>query len=343
MNENTFLNKVEQLNEQLSIDDIWKILDEDNVSLKDALVADSVSEKNVYKCDCVNPSIICSNENMICSECGSVLAKLLSESNDARFFNDENNVNNKNSQRTGPSIDPLLPISSTTSVIAGNSRLSKINSWNNIPYEERVIIDLKRKLQQVITINDLPTNILYNTLVMYKTILNLKKNDGSKEIHRGKIKTGLIAFCLYYSAKNVGIDIIINSVIEIFEINKKIFNKCSNICYENLDISRTESSIEDLVTRLCNKLSLPFKIQSLCKKILLAIKKVEYFDKFAIQSLASGLIYFITKEIDINIDVDFLASLIHNSVSTILKVSKCFSKHKIELFNIVKQSNAFTS
>jgi len=288
--------------------------------------------------NCVHTPYI-TNEGIVCDTCGIILERtFISEQKEYRTFSNDDGCNGTNMDRVGGSFDPLLPVSSMSTFIAGDSKMSKLNMWLSIPYDEKVILDLKKKLTEITILHSIPSNIIYNTLVMFKKILTSKNDDGSKEIHRGRIKDGLIAFCLHYSAKLIGIDISLTNLLSIFNIDKKIYNKCTKIYYEHVGVSKINTSLTDISDRLCNQLGLPYKIQVLCKKLVHATKQLRLFDKYAPQSIASGLICFLSIELNLIVPIDKLSTLSYVSSSTISKISKLINTNKAELFTIVKNN-----
>jgi transcription initiation factor TFIIIB Brf1 subunit/transcription initiation factor TFIIB len=312
-------------------EEIWDIL---YANLPESKTASNVE---VQLCLCKYPTPYTTSESVICEECGIVLERhIMSEKSDSKNFSTEDGTGPKSMERTGGTYDDLLPVSSMSTIINGDSKMSKINMWSSIPYNEKVIILLKKQLNDIVLVNNLPTSIVYNTLVMFKKILVNKKSNGCKEIHRGRIKDGLIAFCMFYTSNTLGINLILSKILDFFKIDKKTFNKCSKIYYDSIGVEQLDVTVQDIFIRICNQLQLPFKVQVLCKKIFKVVDSMHIFDRYAPQSIASSLVYFINKELGYTDNIDQVHGASGVSKSTILKIYKVLYENKIKIFNSVK-------
>lgn len=307
--------------------DIWNILDSNKQkeTLKITLI-----------CLCEEqPDLHNTSEGVICYNCGLVLSPILSEENEHKNYSNENGIISKNNERTGMAYDPLFPVSSMSTMIAGNSKLVNINMWLSIPYEEKILLDLKRRLNEITIQHAIPNIIVYPTLVMFKKIFTNKNEDGSKEIHRGRLKEGLIAFCMYYTSKQYNINLILTQVLSIFKIDKKTYNQCSKIYYDNIGVEKITISLEEITNRICNQLNLPYKLQCLCKKIINSMNSFHIFNRYSPNSNASSVVYFINKELGYNDILEQVSITSGVSVSTIIKIYKVLDSNKYELYNNV--------
>jgi transcription initiation factor TFIIIB Brf1 subunit/transcription initiation factor TFIIB len=298
-------------------------------------IKEVITQKTKYSCLCTIVSPYITDTGLVCDTCGTELERIyISDSKENRNFSNEDGTGNGTSmERCGGIYDDLLPSSSMSTIIQGDSKLSKLNLWISIPYSEKVIIDLKKKLNELVIIYNLPNSIISSTLYFFQGMLK------NKEIHRGKIRNGLIAASIYYSAKNLNVNLLASVLLEMFDIDKKVFSRCCKMYCENNDVSndlKTEITVVDILSRLCNQLDIPFKFQRLCKKLILASDKLQMINNFAPQSIASSIIYFVCQELNHIVDLDTISELSDTSVSTIKKVYKVFFANKVELYNYTK-------
>jgi transcription initiation factor TFIIIB Brf1 subunit/transcription initiation factor TFIIB len=294
-----------------------------------------ITEITKYKCNCIETSPYITDTGLVCDSCGVELERIfISDTKENRNFSNEDGTGNGlTMERCGGPYDDLLPSSSMSTIIQGDSKLSKLNLWLSIPYSEKMIIDLKKKLNELIIIYNLPKSIIPSTLYFFQHMLK------NKEIHRGKVRDGLIAASIYYSAKKLNVNLLASVLLQMFNIDKKVFSKCCKIYCENNEIDnelKTETSIMDILIRLCNQLDIPFKFQRLCKKLILSSDKLQIINNFAPQSIASSMIFFVCKELEKEINIETISELSDTSVSTIKKVYKLFLINRIELYNYTK-------
>lgn len=312
----------------MDIDAIWATLDN--------FLEDNKKDEQKYKCDCNNDSnIIYHGLELICEECGIVVSKdNISHEAEWRNFNNDNGDNSTNKSRVSK-IDDLLPESSTRTYIQGNTYLNKINNWNKIPYEEKVLINLKGYLEEIINKANLPESIIRHTMYDYA---KLRKNN-KKIIFRGKNKIGIISVCFYYTCRNNKCNISTHNICKIFDIDKKFFSKNCKIYLEmtNYSIEDIPESPETLLTLVINKLNIEYKIEKICKKIIYVIKEINLFVSSIPQSIVGAIIGFVNNELNLNIDIDKIAEICEVSNYIIIKNTKILVTYKQRIYNMIKQ------
>lgn len=311
-------------------DAIWKQLESFKINI------DSPKKR---KCDCeIDPDVIDTNNTLVCNNCGIVfeLSRISDEAEWTGFTADESSRFKVDGNRCGGPIDFLMPKSSLSTMISGpDTPMKRRNMWLSLPYEEKVLYDIKIKLTQIVALYSLPTILIRNTMIGYNQFMT------DTQSHRGAIKTGILAVIFYTACKNIQCNMTCSNITSIFEINTKIFTKCSKIYAEkskkNNENINNNLLTDNFVTRYCNQLQLPFKIEKLCKNIIIACKDLGILNNVSSQILISGVIHFINLEMDINILRKNIANICDISEASIAKISKILIKNKNELFNIVKQ------
>lgn len=316
----------------MDYDYIWDILNKQSSE-------PSESEVKSYICDCEEtPTLFEDNEYIICSKCGFVLDTLINDSKEINY-NNENGEKSKDMERTGNSIDPLLPnVSMNNTVINSignqNSLLSKTSKYlnsKNIPYIEKVIMKHKTNLSHLTSEHNIPSNVINDTLYRIKDLFG--KN---KKIYRGRIYNGLICVCFYYSCKQINYNIQINTLICMFSIDIKTFNKCCKIYFEEAkDVNNLVVESNDII-RVCGNLNLNSKLLKTAKDILRAGEDLHYISSVSPQGRIAGIIYFLEMKLSLGIDIDEIEKITSISKATLNKVSKILIKNEIELYNYIK-------
>lgn len=320
-----------------NFDDIWNILENDIKSMK---ITDTIKlEKS--KCDCINPTEFIDDEYIICTNCGIILDSIIDESKDYTMMNN-NGEKSKNSERTGQKTDILMPnLSMHSGIIGGNGNLSRIDKWLNnasIPYNEKVLMKYKFKINELVNLYKISGSIVTDILYKIKELIELKNNYGSVIIHRGKIYTGLISVCFYYTCKENNLNIPPLSISNMFEIDVKIFNKCCKI-YNELINNKKNNIIKidsSLITRFFGELNIPIKFLILAKKIKTAADDLYITNKISPQSNIGGLVEFLNKKLNLEIDTQDIINTTNISESTIKKIYKLYLDNEILLYNYMK-------
>lgn len=322
----TFVSSI--TNQEISLDSIWTALDE--------LSPKVITQKTGCKCGTID--IIELDCYTVCNSCGLILEDLsISTEAEWRSFNNENGMSDTGN-RCGNEIDTLAPIHSMATVIAGNSKLAKRQLWSSLPYNERVLYELKNNLNIIIASNNLPGSLCKNTLLLYKKFTNKDnvKDKDDMNLFRGNNKNTLIAVCFYYAAKFHNINLSSSYICNIFNVKNQKFSKYCKIYNEYLgnQCDNTVYEVTDLCERYSIKLNLSWNIQKLCKKILQACKTLNILTELAPQSLISGVIYFINIEMHLELSKNDIYNACGISENTMIKTYRILATKKQEIFTV---------
>lgn len=315
----------------MDYDYIWDILNKQS-----DIPETTESEAKSYICDCVDPpTLFEDSEHIVCLKCGVVLDTIINDSKETNYSN-ENGEKSKDLERTGNSIDPLLPnVSMNNTVInSSNSLLSKTSLYlnsKNIPYIEKVIMKHKSNLSHLTSEYNIPSNVINDTLYRIKDLFG--KN---KKIYRGRIYNGLICVCFYYACKNINYNIQINTLISMFSVHIKTFNKCCKIYFEQTkDVNNLVTESTDII-RVCGNLNLNSKLLKTAKDILKAGEDLHYISSISPQGRIAGIIYFLETKLSLGINIEEIEKITSISKATLNKVSKILTKNEIEIYNYIK-------
>ena len=315
-----------------SIDEIWKIVD--SLTIKEPTVS---PKTNVCK-NCPDEGIIIedtSNGCYVCVLCGLTAMDTVIDSGPEINYIDSNKAD---PSRHG-TYNPLFPNSSLSTVISGNSKLSKISQWNAMPYNERSLWQISQYIKTHCNPHSIPNDIVTLAIMLFKKIDEQKKDNGKKEIHRGKVRDGLVSACLYYAFKKNNID---RTPLEISKIMHIDIIDVTRGCKLFLDLMRDESFSIDIKTpqptdflhRFCNNLNIPFKITIQIKKILDEIIKLNILSRNTPIAVVAGTIYFATFQFGYDISKKEVSKICNVSDVTISKTFKKLCEVKTYLLSI---------
>lgn len=319
----------------IDLDLVWKQFD--NIKLEE--YNEKEKSKPPQKCLCENQSIIEYDNTLLCENCGLIMENTnISDEAEWRSFADDNGFKD-DGNRVGMPVDSLTPVSGMSTMISGNNtKLQNLNMWISVPYDEKVIFSLRTKLSNIVTLNNLPVFLISTTLHLYKSLCNIKDHNKNHFFYRGKNKDGIISVCFYYATRHNDISLSSSYISSIFGINKKTFSKCCRMYNELIknDCDNTVIDQYDLLDRYGNILNLSFHIKKLSKKIIRACISLNMFNNTSPQTLISGVIYFISQEMELNIDKRSLKKVCDISEMTMIKTTKVLIKNKIKIFNFIK-------
>ncbi len=326
---------------EITLDEIWQDSEFYDVSLRNENENDKENEnekENELKCLCDQSDdereIIECDGDLICDSCGLILKSFnISFEAEWRCFNTDEGMDTKG-HRVGNPIDNLIPQTSmSTGMTGGNVRMKNLNMWLSIPYKEKILLNIRGFVTQVVNINRLPPYLIGHTVETYK-----KFSDINENCFRGKNRKAIIGICFYYSSKHLNLPI--SYICKCFDIDKNIFNKYCKVYNEHCDTydNQPVNSV-DLLERFGNQLGLSFHVQKLAKNILIACEKINLLPSVGTQTLVSSVFLFINQEMQLNMDKEKIVKVCNVSITSMVKFYKIITKEKLKIFNYVKETN----
>ena len=152
----------------MNSDNIWNVFDsiKDSYNTEEKKTKEPIQMNNCKYCN--SNRLIVQDGAYYCSDCGSLLHKLLNLEPEYRYYGDSDNKLS-NPERVGMPTNNLLPKSSLGSLISKSSdnynfhKMIKYNSWNAMPYKERsrwkVFVFIANKCKKA----GIPSCIIENT------------------------------------------------------------------------------------------------------------------------------------------------------------------------------------
>jgi transcription initiation factor TFIIB len=320
----------------VSTNEIWRIFDME----RERLIPKNVV--NTGCLECVDGGYIIEDTTegiYVCTICGLIRAgQILDENNDCINYQSESNSVNRN--RHSP-INQLYPQSSFSTTIPGNSKMSQINKWNSMPYKERSLWRTVEFIKSRCESNDVNTCVINIAISLFQKIDNMKKEDGSKEIHRGNIRDGLIAACVYYAFKSEKLDRTPTEVSKIMDIKLIHLTKGCKIFLDIIEHAgnyKTEFQMNiqppvpnDFLYRFCNSLRLEFRCFREIESVLNNVIELDILSRNTPISIAAGVLYFSLFYWNYDINKKQIANMCDISDVTVSKIFKLLVPFKNEL------------
>lgn len=280
---------------------------------------------NVVNC-CDDSYDIINEGYYVCNNCGQVKEYKIIDQDMYGFSNGENNMY----LRTFGS--ELFPVSSNATYINGYSKIAKLNSWNSMPYNEKVLWDVS---------NDIKSR--FSEILSKKTIMEsltiYKKFYETSDSCRGENKKGFIAVCVYIACTNNLSPLSPKDLAKIMEIDvKKIYQciqKYSEITNENTAFYKKAS---DFINPYCIKLNIEFKIQKIITKLTKVVQDIQEVSSSIPQNVCICCIVFCCNEMKTPLDLKKVSEEFNISETSIDKIVKIIQKRKKSIYREIKKA-----
>jgi transcription initiation factor TFIIB len=319
----------------------------------DDISADKILEEfgiidNIYAClDCKTFTLIYNEGQHICTKCGLVQQKTLSEEAEYRNYSDSNKSTNP--ERVGMPTNSMLPESSLGTLITHRNhdntyikRMVQYNTWHQMPYKERSLYKICCKITAKSKGSGLPNIIIERAKEFYNIIKEVN-------ISRGDNRDGIIAACIYFACKDEKVPRSSKEIANIFGIKLqdmtkgiKNFRETWRVAKSNGDkISTDFSNPIDYIERYCSNLSVPIEVKHISEFI--AIKSImnNLVDDNTAPSIAAGSIFLACSVTGQSITKKQVSEACKTSEVTISKCFKKLNEKKMDLLpiSIIKKYN----
>ena len=262
---------------------------------------------------------------LVCSSCGMVNSTTVI---DCDIFTFENGENNKYLRQYD---NYLFPKSSTSTKISGNSKLAKLQSWQSMPYNEKVLWEVSNDLKKIKEI--VSARVINDTLFLYKKFYE------TSGISRGNNKKGFVGVCLYIASSQNFSNLTPKEVANIMNIEIKVLYKCIQKYSEIMGVQTVcnkgpETYLEGFITRI----ELEYRLRKPLLKIINYAEKMQILGSTIPQNVCLGCIVFITREMKINLDIMNISKEFSVSVNSIEKIVNILEKNKQKMFTYIKNN-----
>lgn len=287
-------------------------------------LANNILEEDKKKC-CDSPYYVECEGFCVCSNCGISTNEILFDDNTFTFNNGDGNM------FLHQITSVLYPESGKGTKISGNSRMSKINNWNSMPYKEKVIWEVSNDLKSKLY-NHFSDKVITDAIYIYKDIYT------HSDIHRGNNKKGLIAACVYLSSKENNADKSPKQIANIMDIEVSILNRCIKIFNESSKFVSKVVRSRDFIENFCGKMKISFKTKKIITEICDIIDSESILDGAIPQNICLGVVIFVCTEMSLAFDYKNICKSYNVSYLTITKITKTLIKDKQKIFSKIQQN-----
>lgn len=268
--------------------------------------------------------------------CSIIYIQTLDYSPEWRFYGaDDKSANDPT--RCGNPINPLLVESSYGCKVLCNSKSSyemkkirKWTEWQSMPHKEKSLYDEFQFITVMAQNAGIPKIFIDHAMAIHKDI-------SEQQMFRGMHRDGIKAASIYISCRLNGCPRTANEIAEIFKIDKtSATTGCSagvNILYNierNMDPSQQSELCatrpSSFIDRYCSKLNVNMELTLVAKFIAKKIEEQSIINDHTPNAIASGLVYFISQNCNLNISKGDIETICGVSQVTI---NKCFKKMDI--------------
>lgn len=287
-------------------------------------------------CDTCHSAIAFSDQGFLeCtnSECAIIYKDVLDSSAEWRYYGADDNQTS-DPTRCGMPINPLLKESSfgCKVICDGHSsyemrKIRRYTEWQSMPYKEKSQYD---EFQRITTMahNSGISKYVIDDAVRYHKMISEQKT------FRGLNRDGIIAASIYISCRINDNPRTAKEIATMFHLDTTSATKgCKNatsiintmeadVINENKTNLGTTNPC-DFIDRYCSRLNMNNELTKLCKFIAVRIEKNNLMPENTPHSIASGVIYFVCMNCNLNISKRDIHNISEISEVTI---NKCYKK-----------------
>ena len=294
-------------------------------------------EKNLYPEDpiiscelCKGDLIYGENNFLTCinKNCGFIHRQNIDTSAEWRYYGADDH-NTRDPTRCGMPINPLLQESSYSCQVIckrGSTyemkKIKKYTEWQSMPYKEKSQYDEFEKIKMYAINSNLPKIIIDEALKIHKKI-------SCEQSFRGLNRQGVIAASIYIACKMHNFPRTPNEIAEIFNLKNASATKgCKNAItiinfLEKENNNKTylhQTKPISFIERYCSKLFINDELTKLGKFIALQLEIRDSMYENTPNSIAAGIIYFISNICHLKISKKEVKEVSNISEVTINKV-----------------------
>jgi transcription initiation factor TFIIB len=325
---------------------IWEIFDDDCISMQnkpntinnngEGVLNNTRENHEGIMCKICSSILIITEDGFpTCTSpyCGIIHRDTLDYSPEWRYYGGDDK-NSNDTTRCGNPINPLLIESSFGCKIVCNShssyemkKIRKWTEWQSMPHKEKSLYEEFQFITTMAQNSGIPKIFIDDAMSIHKDI-------SEQKMFRGLNRDGIKAASIYISCRLNGCPRTAHEISEIFYLDKiSATAGCStavNILHNierNLDPSlqtnlglTTPSSFID---RYCSKLNMNKESTVLAKFVVLKVEKNSVITDNTPHAIAAGVVYFVAKNCNININKLDIKKVCGISEVT---VNKCYKK-----------------
>lgn len=318
---------------------LWNIFDSDiaHPQKKTPLECLYSNEGERECCDQCKSSLVFSEEGfLVCSnpQCSIIYKDIVDETAEWRFYGADDN-NSSDPTRCGMPINPLLQESSygikVLNNVSMNYEMRKIRcyaEWYSTNHKERTRFEDFQRITAMSNNAGIPKMIIDDAMYYHKLV------SESNISFRGNNRDGIIAASIYIACRVNNYPRTAKEIAHIFFLDVTSATKgCKNAQTIINEIEKDNESNEktilgnttprSFIERYCSKLNMNAELTHLCAFIANKIDKDALMPENTPNSIAAGLIYFVSQMCHLNISK---ASIKQVSETSEVTTNKCYKK-----------------
>jgi len=275
------------------------------------------------------------------TKCGIIYKDIIDQSAEWRYYGADDN-SKSDPTRCGMPINPLLKESSfgCKVVCLGKTtyemrKIRRYTEWQSMPYREKSQYDEFQRISIMATNKGIPKLIIDDAMRYHKTI-------SEQKTFRGLNRDGIIAASIYISCRINNYPRTAKEIASIFYLDNTSATKG---CKNAMQILNTfESQLDNhqkttlcktkpvsFIDRYCSRLSINLELTKVCNFVAIRIDNNNLIPENTPQSIAAGIIYFISQVCNLNITKKDVNTVSGTSEVTINKCFKKLDAMKLEL------------
>lgn len=330
--------KTKKNNKKINKSKLWAAFDNEHPSKESELILIYQEQENKKReyCDLCESVLKYSPEKfLICSNtsCGIIYKDMLDETAEWRYYGADDS-SSVDPTRCGMPINPLLKKSSYGCKVLCNNRstyemrkIRRYTEWQSMPYNEKTQYDEFEWIKAMARISGISKIIVDEALRQHKKISSMKT-------FRGYNRDGIIAASVYISCRIHNYPRTAKEIATIFHLDNTSSTKgcknagqiLNNIESELLGNEKTQlcqTRPKAFIERYCSKLNINKELTKLCLFVAYKIEKGNKIPENTPNSVAAGIVYFVSQECHLNISKKKV-----NTCSEISEVTinKCYKK-----------------
>jgi len=273
--------------------------------------------------------LTCTND-----KCGIIYKDMLDHTPEWRYYGADDNQSS-DPTRCGMPINPLLEESSYGCKVlcAGKSsyemkKIRRYTEWQAMPYKEKSQYDNFQCITTYANNAGISKKIIDDAIRYHKKILEYEQT------FRGDNKDGIMAASIYISCRYNNYPRTAKEIATIFHLDvASATHGCKNAqvilnsLEKDMDIKDKtifcKTKPEDFIERYCSKLNINNELTKLCQFIAMKIEKKNMMPENTPDSIAAGIVYFISQLCRLNVSKLDVKNVCDVSEVTI---NKCYKK-----------------
>lgn len=277
---------------------------------------------------------------LVCSECGHVKKNTIVDGTPEWRSDD-----NYSSVRCGSISNALYPKSTLGTKIkySPNSSLGRMHNWSSsMPYQEKSLYIIFEQIRKVCLKYNVLICVYHDAIYYLKTVKYTTHkrgtNAGKYVITRRTNKRSLTAACFYHACKKNGYGYTVSEISRMFDVDDAKITKGRKTF---LSIVSKDDVIYDLkfnkpsyfIVRLCKELNIRKGSIAIAKRLAINANDLDIALNHKPLSVASGIIYLVSIEEELFLNLDIISKFSSISTGTIKKTYAIINKYKRVLYD----------